>query len=207
MVKAAPSLEAPIPGQSLTTAPKSYPWERPPQLNTPEEATQYYLQRLANEEVMDDLAVMFDNGATIAPFVKTLTTYAEMEGVHSIDVGLIVSPVIHAFLKAAMSTYGIEASDEPYDPSKDPEEKEKRRIQMAIDFALSESKATAQEDYGVALLQEVSDSMSEDDMQVQEDDTPLEEMEADEPSVSLEGETAMQEQSQGSRGLMSRGAV
>lgn len=205
MAKAAPSLEAPIPGQSLTDTPKNYPWERPPQLNTPEEATQYYLQRLANEDVMDDLAVMFDNGAAIAPFVKTLTTYAEMEGVHSIDVGLIVSPVIHAFLKAAMSTYGIEASDEPYDPSKDPEEKEKRRIQMAIDFALSESKSTAQDDSGVALLEQVSDTMNESGVPVEEG-APVDEM-ATEPAVSLEDEAAMQEQPQGSRGLMSRGAV
>ena len=201
MVNRAPSLEAPIPGQSLTDEPKKYPWERPAQINTPEEAAQYYIQRLANQDVMDDLAVMFDNGATLAPFVKTLTTYAEMEGVHSIDVGLIVSPVIHAFLKSAMSTYGIEVEDEPYDPNKDPKAREMRRVQMAIDMALASSDGAPKDDPGVTLLQEVSDSLSEEDMDVMED-TPIDEVEAPEMEAATE-----EQPTQGSRGLMSRGAM
>ena len=34
-------LDAPIPGQSLTSEPGNYPWEQPPQLNTVDEAVEH----------------------------------------------------------------------------------------------------------------------------------------------------------------------
>ena len=112
MVKPENFLEGPIPGQSLTSTPKSYKWERPPQMTDVEEVTKYYIEKLADQEVMDDLAVLFDGGMPIAPFVQTMLTTAVSEGLHTIDMSLIVGPVIHAFIKAAMLEYGIEAKDD-----------------------------------------------------------------------------------------------
>ena len=37
---------APIPGQSLTSEPKNYAWERPPQYDLPEEALMFHLEKL-----------------------------------------------------------------------------------------------------------------------------------------------------------------
>ena len=115
MIKPERFLSAPIPGQSLTDTPRNYAWERPPEIADYEEATKLYIDKLANQDVMDDLAVVFDGGMPIAPFVDALTTMGVGEGLHSVDVKLIVSPVIHAFIKAAMLEYGIEAKDEGYD--------------------------------------------------------------------------------------------
>ena len=50
-----PNLSAPIPGQSLTGEPKGYAWERPPEYNTPEEALEFYLPKITDEETTDDL--------------------------------------------------------------------------------------------------------------------------------------------------------
>ena len=36
-------IDAPIPGQSLTNEPGSYPWEKPPKLNTVDEVISNYL--------------------------------------------------------------------------------------------------------------------------------------------------------------------
>ena len=183
MAKPEDFLQAPIPGQSLTATPKAYKWERPPQMNTVEEATKYYINKLADQDVMDDLAVIFDNGMPITPLVKTLTTTAVSEGLHTIDVSLVVSPIIHAFLKAAMLEYGIDAKDDTYDPQKDPSEREKNRLMTTIELAMAEASAedrTASTDKGVAVLQEIKQNLQEQDVMPEDgmEEEPMAEPEA-----------------------------
>lgn len=184
MAKPENFLSGPIPGQSLTATPRDYKWERPPQMSDYEEATKYYIGKLADQDVMDDLAVLFDGGMPISPFVETLTTTGVSEGLHTVDVSLLAGPVIHAFIKAAMLQYGIDAKDDIYDPDKDSSEREKRRLQTAIQLALADAKAedrTAKTDTGIAVLEEVSQSLNEE--------TPQEEPEAgqeDMPEVQEE---------------------
>jgi len=188
MVKPANFLEGPIPGQSLTATPKAYKWERPPQMATVEEATKYYINKLADQDVMDDLAVLFDGGMPIAPFVQTLTTTAVSEGLHTIDVSLIVSPIIHAFIKAAMLEYGIEAKDDTYNPSKDPNEREKQRLLKAIEIAMADAQAddrTAATDKGVAVLEEVRQNLEGAEAAPTEEQEPTEEMAAPAPRKGL----------------------
>ena len=176
MVKPADFIQGPIPGQSLTDTPKNYAWERPPQYADAEEAVKFYINKLADKEVMDDLAVLFDGGMPIAPFVETLTTSGVASGLHSIDVSLIAGPVVHTFIKAAMVQYGIEAKDDSYDPDKDPDAREQRRLQTAIEIALAEAQAedrTPETDKGVAVLKEVQQALEA------EETGPTEEPEAE----------------------------
>ena len=180
MAKPEDFLQAPIPGQSLTTTPRQYKWERPPQMADHEEVVKYYINKLADQDVMDDLAVLFDGGMPITPFVETLTTTGVSEGLHTIDVSLIVGPVIHAFIKAAMLQYGIDAKDDTYNPEKDPTEREKRRLQTAISLALADAQAedrTAATDPGVAVLQEVQQSLQEEAPEAPEEE-PMDETKA-----------------------------
>ena len=190
-------LEAPIPGQSLTDEPNNWPWENPPEMADPEEATKYYINRLANDEVMDDLAVALDGGTPLTPLVKTLITSGTMNGLHSVDVGLIISPVIHSFIKAAMTSYGVEVIDDLVDPEQQIKENERRRLQIAIELAVAESQ-TQGPDEGVSLLQGLQETLASQEEEPQE--APAEpmqdeqmDMEASEPA----GEPM---------GLMARGA-
>ena len=41
--------DRPIPGQSLTTVPKSFPYERPPELTDPTEALDLHLDNLVKD--------------------------------------------------------------------------------------------------------------------------------------------------------------
>lgn len=197
-------LSAPIPGQSLTATPKQYAWERPPQIADYEEATKYYIDRLASKDVMDDLSVVFDGGMPISAFVEALTTTGVSEGLHTIDVSLIISPVLHAFVKAAMLQYGIDAKDEVYDPKKDPSEREKMRLKTAINLALAEAKTedrTAATDPGVAMLQKIKDNMEGD---TSEDEGILAMAEGQEEPEMPEAEEVMTEEAPAPRGLMAR---
>lgn len=95
-----------IPGQSLTAEPKNAPYENPPQMTKPEDAVFWHLERLADktEDILDALELGLD--------VVTLTTGilrgAVMEGRHSVDVSLIIAPIIHEFIKVGADRAGID---------------------------------------------------------------------------------------------------
>ena len=181
-------LDAPIPGQSLTDQPKNWPWENPPEMADPEEATQYYINKLADEEIMDDLSVLLGSDMPVAPFVKTLLTMGVMNGLHSIDVSMIIAPVIHAFIKAAMTSYGIEVRDDIGDPEEELKEREKQRLQTAITMAMAdaEDKGASDEDPGVALLAEMQNTTGKPQVEMPEDDLNMD-MEVSEPDAEPMG--------------------
>lgn len=181
-------LDAPIPGQSLTDQPKNWPWENPPEMADPEEATQYYINKLADEEIMDDLTVLLGSDMPLAPFVKTLLTMGVMNGLHSIDVSIIIAPVIHAFIKAAMTSYGIEVRDDIGDPEEEIKEREKQRLQTAISMAMADAddKGASDEDPGVALLAEMQNTTGKPQVELPEDDLNMD-MEVSEPDAEPMG--------------------
>lgn len=185
--------DRPIPGQSLTDQPKNWPWENPPEMADPDEATKYYINKLADDEIMDDMAVLLDGGMPLAPLVKTLLTTGVMNGMHSIDVSIIIAPVIHSFIKAAMTSYGIEVRDDIVDPAEELKQKEKDRLQTAIRLAMAdaEEQGTEQDDPGIALLQQMEVTL--EDEGAAEDETDMDmEVSMDEPAEPM--------------GLMAKGA-
>jgi|TARA_R110000803_G_scaffold108115_1_gene176397 hypothetical protein len=158
MATAESFLQGPIPGQSLTDTPGNYPWEKPPQMHELEDVAKYYLEKLGDPEVLDDLSVLFDNDVPLAPFVKTLMQTGFMNGRHTVDAGTLVGPVVHAFLKAAMTDYGIDVRDDTYSAKEKATQREEKRLKMAIDLAMTKSKDSDEDDPGIALLQELQNS-------------------------------------------------
>ena len=165
-------LEAPVPGQSLTDQPKNWPWENPPEMADTEEATRYYINKLADEDVMDDLSVVLGGGMPVAPFVKTLLTTGVMNGRHSVDVSIIIAPVIHAFIKAAMTSYGIEVRDDITSPEEELKEREKQRLMTALELAMADADKKP-DDPGIALLQEVQTTLNEEDVEATTEDAEM----------------------------------
>jgi len=103
---------APIPGQSLTDTPKNAPWERPPEISDPEEAIQMHLSRLSSPDMLKDVLDTIElYDVSIMQLTQGIVRGAVYKGIHSIDVGLIVAPVIHEFIKQATKAVGIEADD------------------------------------------------------------------------------------------------
>ena len=102
----------PIPGQSLTTEPKAYAWERPPEITDPEEAMQYHLDRLSQPEMMEIMLDLIElDDLDVFTITKGLMRGAVAEGIHSIDVGLLVAPVVHEFVKQAAVAFGLTPED------------------------------------------------------------------------------------------------
>ena len=83
-------LNASIPGESLTAELGGYPWQRPPEHPTIDEAVMFYSEKLSDPKASSGLAALLDSGITVKQIVNT---------------GILVTPV----LIEMMSLIGDEA--------------------------------------------------------------------------------------------------
>jgi hypothetical protein len=162
------SFGAPIPGQSLFTTPNERPYERPSELDTVDDALSYYFTNLRDPEIIDDLMTVVDMGIPLEPIVKTLYMSSVMNGIHNLDVGLIVAPVLSEFLAAVAKSYEIDFKYTAVDAAEQKNEKENMKVQMMLRAAIDKGIETGgEEDRGVALLKEMAESLEEQgDMEV-----------------------------------------
>ena len=173
------SFGAPIPGQSLFTTPNERPYERPSELDTVDDALSYYFTNLRDPEIIDDLMTVVDMGIPLQPIVKTLYMSSVMNGIHNLDVGLIVAPVLSEFLAAVAKSYEIDFKYTAVDAAEQKNEKENMKVQMMLRAAIDKGIETGgEEDRGVALLKEMAESLEEQgdmEVKVKEDvtDAPL----------------------------------
>ena len=119
----------PIPGQSLTTPPKQYPWERPPEMVDPEEVLQYYLERLTKAETMGSIMDALELDMSIKALTEGMLRTGVSKGLHTIDVSLIIAPVIHDYIKSFADELGVEY-DEGWVDKKEEEKKAKTRTYL-----------------------------------------------------------------------------
>ncbi len=103
-----PMIDAPIAGQSLTTELGNRPWEQPPQYSTVEEALQYYIPRLTNPEMLDDLLNVMETGIPLTTLANAIQSSGVMEGKHSLDVGILIMPVLMETMAYLAEESGVE---------------------------------------------------------------------------------------------------
>lgn len=97
-----------VPGMSLTTEPGNRPWENPPMYSTVAEATEYYTERLTERNVSSAIAEALDKGIPVNSATQLITTSSAMNGIHSIDVGILVAPVVRELVMLAGDTNNID---------------------------------------------------------------------------------------------------
>jgi hypothetical protein len=122
-----PDFDAPIPGQSLTTPPKSYPWERPPEIVDPEEALLMHLERLNTSERIEGILDLLEMDIDIQTLTTGIIRSAVAEGVHTIDVGMIIAPMVHEFIKTTAQMAGV-----PFDEGFEDKKKKEKEAQLRI---------------------------------------------------------------------------
>ena len=103
-----PLLDAPIAGQSLTAELGGRPWQQPPQYATVEQAIQYHVPRLINPEVLEDIMNVIETGIPLTVIAQSLQGGAVMQGKHSVDVGILITPVLMETLAYLAEEQGVE---------------------------------------------------------------------------------------------------
>ena len=94
MRKDEPNLDYPIPGMGMTAELGSRLWEQPPQLDTVDEATDFYMERMKQEDVQKGLIKVIDMGVPLTTIANAIQLANVMEGRHNIDIGVLMLPIL-----------------------------------------------------------------------------------------------------------------
>ena len=185
-------IQGPIPGQSLTDLPKNAPWEKPSEIAEVGDVVKHYVERLADDDIMDDLTVVFKLGGDLKTVTEAIMMTGSMNGVHTVEAGMLAGPIVAKFIKIAMESYGIDAPESGVSSEEKSEAKEFARV-MALVNQAREQEGSTEGDPGMELLSDMGSA--------------IESM----PDVSAEEEMPMEEKmpmgSDTGKGLMSRGVA
>ncbi|MDB4006664.1 hypothetical protein N9465_00330 [Gammaproteobacteria bacterium] len=151
--------DAPIPGQSLTSEPRNAPFERPPEIVNPEEALMVHLERLNDVDKMEAVVFAVDLGIDVQTITKGILRSAVMEGIHSIDVSLIIAPAVHSFIASTLDAVGVD-----YDDGFEDKEEAKRTREASNKFRIKD----------MLMGKDTQEDMSEVKV-VEEEEVPVEE--------------------------------
>jgi len=107
-VREQPSFDMPISGQHMTVELGGRPWQQPPQYATVEEALDYYIPILESEEGTTQLRDVLEMGIPVTSVANAMQTASVMDGKHSVDVGVLVLPVLIEIIMLIADTADIE---------------------------------------------------------------------------------------------------
>jgi len=108
VIKQEPRLDAPIAGMGMTAELGGRPWQRPPLYTTVEDALDYYIPRMGNDDFSDQLVDVMEMGVPLTTLANTIQMAGVMEGKHSADVGILIMPVLIEMMRLIGDTAGIE---------------------------------------------------------------------------------------------------
>jgi hypothetical protein len=110
---------APVPGESLVAELGARPWQSPAKITTVDEAVDYYMERMSSEEFMEQVVEVMESGVPVAVIANTIQLASVMDGVHSVDVGMLVLPIIMEMMMLLGDSAGVEYNlgDERFDES------------------------------------------------------------------------------------------
>ena len=100
--------DRPVPGSSLTTPPKAQAYERPPEITNPKEALERHLDNLDNRDAIEDILFFTQSGMDVKSLNEGLLRSAVATGLHSIDVSLIIAPLLHEYIVGRLDALGAD---------------------------------------------------------------------------------------------------
>jgi hypothetical protein len=153
--------ERPIPGQSLTVEPKSQAYERPPEVTDAVEALDMHMDNLMEEGAMEDALHFLDYGLDMVTLVQGILRSAVMEGIHSIDVSLIIAPALHEFIKGFADEAGIDY-DEGFENQNEKKALAYRRNVQAAKKLLDKAEPEKPEPISMEMTEEQPDMVEEE---------------------------------------------
>lgn len=119
---------APIPGQSLTTQPKSRPWEKPPKTTNIDKAMATVLQSVTQKSAAKGLLNYMELGFPIESLSQTLLMTYVMKGEFTVDVAMLLMEPTCMLLAKMAKQVGIEPVFSSAKPSVSPGAKQLARF-------------------------------------------------------------------------------
>lgn len=144
--------DAPIPGMSLTHELGARPWQTPPQFPTVDEAIEYYMASMTSEEFMEQLIDVLEMGVPVTSIANSMQLSSVMEGKHSVDVGMLVVPLLMELIMMLGDSAGIE-----YETGLQNPDRNKARDSQLAKYAMQYQRALDEVDTKEMVAEETED--------------------------------------------------
>lgn len=146
------TFDAPIPGMSLTHELGARPWQTPPQFPTVDEAIEYYMASMTSEEFMEQLIDVLEMGVPVTSIANSMQLSSVMEGKHSVDVGMLVVPLLMELIMMLGDSAGIE-----YETGLQNPDRNKARDSQLAKYAMQYQRALDEVDTKEMVAEETED--------------------------------------------------
>ena len=95
------------PGVSWTAEPKSRPWSTPPSFVSVNEVAQGYVTNLSSAGMINSTLDAIETGVPLAALANAMMLSSVASGIHTIDTGILVIPIIVEMLKTIADMHGV----------------------------------------------------------------------------------------------------
>jgi hypothetical protein len=96
------------PGISWTAEPRSRPWSTPPKYVKVSDVAQGYVTNLSSANMINSTLDAIETGVPLAALANGMMLSGVASGIHTIDAGILVIPVIIEMLKTVAEIHGVE---------------------------------------------------------------------------------------------------
>lgn len=95
------------PGISWTAEPRSRPWSTPPKFVEVKDVAQGYITNLSSTNMINNSLDAIETGAPLAALANAMMLGGVAAGIHTIDAGILVIPIIIEMLKTTAELHGV----------------------------------------------------------------------------------------------------
>jgi len=106
--KTEPSFDAPVAGMGMTHEVGARPWQQPAQYSTIDEVAPFYISQMQDESFTQQSINLLETKMPVTMIANAMQTMNVMNGVHSVDVGVLTLPIIMEYLMLIADTAGID---------------------------------------------------------------------------------------------------
>lgn len=93
---------------SLTQDQKKYKFRQPPQITDFDELVEFYIERVSRPSILDDVLHVLELGLPLDHLTRFIIRANVVEGVHTIEQGFLIRPILFEYLKGLATDANIE---------------------------------------------------------------------------------------------------
>ena len=105
-----PVFDAPVPGMGMTHELGARPWQQPAQYTKMDDIAQVYVSQMQDDAFVEQALNLLETKMPVTMIANAMQTTNVMNGVHSIDTGVLALPIIMEMIM--MQTEEVEVEEE-----------------------------------------------------------------------------------------------
>ena len=154
-----PVFDLPVPGMGMTHEVGARPWQQPAQYTNVDDVAQYYVAKMQDDAFADNVLNLLETKMPVTMIANAMQTVNVMNGIHTIDIGMLTLPIIMEMIMFIAESEGIEyvtGTERNIEA-----ELEDTTIELAVDKVANENNMGSQEEM---MQEEEVEPMAEETM-------------------------------------------